>query len=277
MKLQAEKAYLLAARLGAVMRRHECTSLDRLAELAAAKPAAVETDIAEAMLNNETFFFRDRLPFEQLRDSILPDLMQRNAARRSIRIWSAACSSGQEAYSIAMLLAEMESALAGWRVEVFASDLSQRALQKARAGLYSQFEVQRGLDTPRLLRFFKKEGDNWQLADTVRRRVQFTAANLTAPAGTLGRFDIVFARNVLMYFTPEKKAAALGHLSEALAPGGYLLLGAAETIFAQRGLFSADPVNRGYYRAGDGDAATRPALSRESPRTAFHRRALSSR
>ncbi|OWV34552.1 hypothetical protein B5C34_00390 [Pacificimonas flava] len=248
MKLAAEKSYLLGARLGPLLQREGMNSLDELAAALGKGSLRLEAEVAEAMLNNETFFFRDRVPFDQFRATLLPRLMAARAAQRRLRIWSAACSTGQEPYSLAMILAEEASKLAGWSIEIVATDISRHALSRAEAGAYSQFEVQRGLDTPRLVKYFSKEGDRWRLSDDIRRRVRFERANLTEPLRFTDQFDLIFARNVLMYFKPERKTEALKRLRASLRADGALLLGAAETIFGNKDLFAPDPSAVGYYR-----------------------------
>ena len=275
LKFAEEKSYLLRARLGSVMRREECAHLDELAERMTRDPLRLERDVAEALLNNETFFFRDRVPFDQFTDIVLPRLRKSRQAERCIRIWSAACSTGQEPYSLAMLFEENAAAWAGWKIEILASDLSLAVLARAREGLYTQFEVQRGLSTERLLNFFQKEGDQWRLAERVRARVKFQQQNLIQPFRLGPRHDVVFARNVLMYFDKDRKAAALHSLRDSVAGDGLLVLGAAETMFGCPEKFVQDPACRGYYvpapdtlttAAGSPDSRGTAPPSRASPR-----------
>ena len=166
---------------------------------------ALTTDVVEAMTTNETFFFRDKIPFDHLRDTILPHLIPARANRRELRIWSAASSTGQEPYSIAMCLKEWGPTLAGWRIEIVATDLSQEVLEKSKAGIYSQFEVQRGLPIQLLVKYFKQTGELWQLNADIRGMVQHRQLNLLQDFSHLGKFDVIFCRNVLIYFDQDTK------------------------------------------------------------------------
>src|SRR6185295_13278881 len=200
--LSADKQYLVESRLLPVARRAGMPGLNELvAELR--KGARVEplaTEVVEAMTTNESFFFRDKAPFEQFRHAVMPELMATRSAARRIRIWCAAASTGQEPYSLAISLKEMGEAVAGWRIEIVATDLSNEVLEKARAGIYSQFEVQRGLPIQFLIRYFSQIGDTWQIAPEIRAMVAFRPLNLLADFSHLGVFDVVFCRNVLIYF-----------------------------------------------------------------------------
>lgn len=181
------------------------------------------------MTTNETSFFRDLHPFETLRTTVLPDVIARRASERRLHLWSAACSSGQEPYTIALVLREHFPALAGWTVRLVATDLSREILARARAGRYSQLEVNRGLPAPLLTKHFTREGMEWQLKDEVRRMVEFRELNLLEAWSGLADLDIVFIRNVLIYFDQDIKRGILGRVHRALRPGGYLFLGGAET------------------------------------------------
>ncbi len=185
--------------------------------------------VVEAMTTNETSFFRDRNPFECLRNSVLPELLPRRAADRSLRIWSAACSTGQEPYSIAMLLREHFPELRDWRVQITASDLSTECLERARQGRYGQLEVGRGLPTPLLTKFFFRDGLEWVMHEDLRRMITFRVLNLLDPDLTLPPMDIVFLRNVLIYFDKETCQQILGRVRQLLRPDGFLFLGGAET------------------------------------------------
>jgi chemotaxis protein methyltransferase CheR len=251
MVLPREKAYLLESRLLPVARQAGLGSVD---ELAAALLRAVDdgltNDVVEAMLNNETFFFRDNVPFDLLKATVLPALREARRATRTIRIWCAAASTGQEPYSIAMMLAADEAAWAGWNVEIVATDLSRRALARAESGLYSQFEVQRGLPIQLLIRHFEQEGDLWRLNPDVRRRVGFRHLNLCQSFAHLGTFDVVLCRNVLMYLDAKTKSDILARLRRQMSPDGYLILGAAETVLGLSVDLRPDWVNRGLYLVG---------------------------
>jgi chemotaxis protein methyltransferase CheR len=185
--------------------------------------------VAQSIVVLESYFFRDKSPFQYFTQTMLPRLMERRAASRRIRIWCAASSTGQEAYSLAMLVSEQGHKLEGWNVEILATDFSEEALRKARKGLYSQFEVQRGLPVSKLVRFFHKSGTGWQVKPELQGRVNFREHNLLNDCQDLGRFDIIFCRNVLIYFDEQLKTAVLSRLVPQLAMDGYLVLGAAET------------------------------------------------
>ena len=249
--LTPDKVYLLESRLLPVARKWKRKSLAELAADLRGRPEpALVRDIIEAMTTNESFFFRDIKPFDQFKGFVLPELLRRRAATRSIRIWSAACSSGQEPYSLAMILSEQRAQLAGWRIEIVATDLSTDVLDKAKAGLYSQFEVQRGLPIQLLIKYFKQQGDRWQIDEAIRAMVQFRQFNLLDEMAPLGRFDVVFCRNVLIYFDQPTKATVLERLGRQMAPDGYLYLGGAETVLGITERLQPVPENRGIYFLG---------------------------
>ena len=243
-----DKAYLVESRLLPVARKHGLKSLDELAAVVRARPAGdLVREIIEAMTTNESFFFRDIKPFEQFTEYVLPALVQARAQRKQIRIWSAACSSGQEPYTLAMMLAEQETALADWQIEILATDLSTEILDKAETGLYSQFEVQRGLPIQLLLKYFKQQGERWQIDAGLRARVRFEQFNLLDDPSRLGAFDVIFCRNVLIYFDQATKGQILDRLLRVLATDGYLYLGGAETVLGVSDRFQPLPDNRGIY------------------------------
>lgn len=226
-----DKRYLVEARLGPIARRAGIASLSELVvRLARGDDLGLSTAVVEAMTTNETFFFRDGAPFKQFADVMLPALMAARSDEKRIRIWSTACSTGQEPYSLAMLLEERAAALGGWRVEIMATDLNAEVVERARIGLFSQFEVQRGLQIRRLLANFTQEGANWRINPELRARVQFRTLNLKRDFSSLGRFDVVFCRNVLMYLDARARQDVLGRIAAQTAPGGYLVMGAAETL-----------------------------------------------
>jgi len=226
-----DKDYLVEARLMPVARRAGSRSLAELVRrLRAPEGEALIVEVVEAMMINESFFFRDRLPFDRLRDTVLPALIAARVESRRLRIWSAASSTGQEPYSLAMLVKEFAPRLAGWAVEIAASDISNEVTEKARTGLYTQFEVQRGLPIHLLMTHFERGDDRWRIAADLREMVRFQQQNLLDDFSALGRFDVVFLRNVLIYFDQATKADVLRRVAGVLAPDGYLLLGAAETV-----------------------------------------------
>ncbi|HXP76740.1 MAG TPA: protein-glutamate O-methyltransferase [Stellaceae bacterium] len=254
--LTRDKAYLLESRLLPVARKCGLKSVDELVAAVRARPSGdLARDVIEAMTTNESFFFRDIKPFDQFKSFVLPALMKSRAARRQIRIWSAACSSGQEPYTLAMLLAEEQAKLAGWTIDILATDLSTEILDKAQAGLYSQFEVQRGLSIQYLVKYFKQQGDRWQIDPGIRNRVRYRIFNLLDEPASLGGFDVIFCRNVLIYFDQPTKTTVLERLSRVLAPDGFLYLGGAETVLGISDKFQASTDNRGIYRPAPQPAA----------------------
>jgi len=254
--LSAEKHYLVESRLLPVARRAGVSTLVELVQkLKSAGAEALTTEVVEAMTTNETFFFRDKIPFEQFRNDMMPVLTAARAARRSLRIWCAACSTGQEPYSLAMLLKEMTAQTAGWRIEIVGTDLSNEVLQKARAGIYSQFEVQRGLPIQLLVKYFTQVGEMWQISPEIRSMVQYRPLNLLNDFATLGQFDIVLCRNVLIYFDQPTKIAVLDRLARVTAADGYLVLGAAETVIGLTDSFKPVTEKRGLYAPNAAGAA----------------------
>lgn len=241
-----DKLYLVEARLGPIARQRGFAALaDLVAKLSRGDDLDLAARVVEAMTTNETFFFRDGQPFATFSDVMLPHLMAARARERRIRIWSAACSSGQEAYSLAMLLADRKAQLDGWRVEIVATDLSSDVVERAKEGLFSQFEVQRGLPIKLLLKHFVQEGERWRIDRSLRQMVQFRTLNLLRDFSTLGRFDVVFCRNVLIYFDNATKTEVLNRIAASMAPDGYLMVGAAEAPDAQTRSFRAHPSRGG--------------------------------
>jgi chemotaxis protein methyltransferase CheR len=246
--LTADKQYLVESRLLPIARKAGLASLGGLvAALHRDDSESPMTAVVEAMTTNETFFFRDKVPFENFRTTILPALLAARRSSRVIRIWSAAASSGQEPYSLAMTLKELADTLAGWRIEIVATDLAGGVLQKAQEGIYSQFEVQRGLPIQFLIKYFSKVGDMWQIAPELRAMVKFRHLNLLADFSALGAFDLIFCRNVLIYFDQETKTDVLNRLGRQAAADGYLILGAAETVVGLTDYFRTVPELRGVY------------------------------
>ncbi len=228
--LDNDKGYLADSRLAPLMREHRISTLDHLvARLETAEGRGLLDAVVDAMTTNETFFFRDKIVFDAFRNVILPRLLAERQRTRRIRIWCAAASTGQEPYSLAMILDEEARQLAGWHVELVATDLSRRALRIAAYGLYNQFEVQRGLPITMLLRYFHREGNGWRVNEHLRNRVTLKPFNLLDDPSRLGIFDVILCRNVLIYFDVAKKRQVLGRLAKVLAPDGVLVLGAAET------------------------------------------------
>jgi chemotaxis protein methyltransferase CheR len=245
--LSADKQYLVESRLIPLARKAELPGIAELVGKIKAGSAALTAEVVEAMTTNETFFFRDKIPFDHLRESILPALVQARASRRSLRIWCAASSTGQEPYSIAMCVKEF-AGLAGWRVEIVATDLSQEVLEKSKAGIYSQFEVQRGLPIQMLVKYFTQTGELWQLKADLRAMVQHRQLNLLQDFSHLGTFDVIFCRNVLIYFDQDTKVAVFDRLARMVEADGVLLLGAAESVVGISDAFKPYPERRGVYR-----------------------------
>jgi chemotaxis protein methyltransferase CheR len=229
--LGGDKHYLVESRLLPVARRHNVAGIKGLMDKIRQpghEDAIVE--VVEAMATNESLFFRDKIPFDHFRETILPHLLAARAQQRRIRIWCAAASTGQEPYSLAMVLKEVGPDLAGWRVEILATDFALDVLEKAKAGVYSQFEVQRGLPIQMLVKYFTQVGEMWQIAPEIRAMVQFKPFNLLHSCSHLGPFDVVFCRNVLIYFDQQTKVEVLDRVARVIVPDGYLVLGAAETV-----------------------------------------------
>lgn len=248
--LSPEKAYLVDGRLGPVARRE---GLDGVAGVLKALRAGGNERLVQvcvdAMATHESYFFRDGAPFEHLEKTILPQLIEARQSVRSLKIWCAACSSGQEPYSIAMLLKEMGHRLAGWRIDIMATDMSEAIMEKARTAIYSDFEVQRGLAPERLNRWFTRQGEGWQVSPELRQMVRFRPHNLLQGTAGLGVFDLILCRNVLIYFDVAGKRRIFSQLGSALAIDGALLLGSAETVIGVTSEFEPIPGARGLFRS----------------------------
>jgi chemotaxis protein methyltransferase CheR len=228
--LEDDKLYLVETRLLPVARRHGFPSVEDLVlRLRARTNEKLLGELVEAMTINETFFFRDGQPFEGLRQSVLPELVQRRAGGRCLNIWSAACSSGQEPYSVAILCRHFFPDLSAWHVRLIASDLSTAMLERARRGVYSDLEVTRGLPADLLGAYLQKHQDGWQVRDDIRRMVEFRLLNLNGPWPEFPPLDVVLLRNVLIYFDVPTRQQILERVRQVLQPDGYLLLGGAET------------------------------------------------
>jgi chemotaxis protein methyltransferase CheR len=246
--LAPEKQYLAESRLLPIARKHGMSTLAELVhQLKAPRAASLAIEVVEAMTTNETFFFRDKVPFDHFRDTIMPALMEARAREKRIRIWCAAASTGQEPYSLAMILKGMGAQLAGYKVQILATDLNGEVLERAREGIYSQFEVQRGLPIQQLVKYFEQVGERWQIAPELRDMVQFRPLNLLGDFRPLGTFDVVFCRNVLIYFDQATKTDVLDRMARQLPDDGFLLLGAAETVVGLTEMFKPVADRRGLY------------------------------
>jgi chemotaxis protein methyltransferase CheR len=259
--LSPDKQYLIDSRLTPLARQESCATLAELVtKMRRPGAEALLARVTEAMTINESFFFRDKIPFDRFRDTILPAVMETRRAARRLRIWCSACSTGQEPYSLAMILKNMGGKLAGWQVDIVATDISCEVLDRARAGVYSQFEVQRGLPIQMLMQFFQQTGDQWRVSEDIRRMVQFRQLNLLDRFAMLGAFDVVFCRNVLIYFDQATKIDVLERICHQLAPEGFLVLGAAETVVGLSNCFKPHADKRGLYVRGGGAVSVKPAF-----------------
>jgi chemotaxis protein methyltransferase CheR len=247
--LSPDKAYLMESRLLPVARKWKLAGgFEDLVKSIRTKPdEALIRDVVEAMTTNESFFFRDIKPFDQFKELVLPAMLKNRTGQRRLRIWSAACSSGQEPYSLAMILSEMAAQLAGWTIEIVATDLSSEILGRAKEGVYSQFEVQRGLPVTLLVKYFVQSGDRWQISPKIRSMVDYREFNLLTDPTVLGRFDVVYCRNVLIYFDQETKAKVLDRVANLMPEDGFLFLGGAETVLGLTERFKLINGQRGVY------------------------------
>ena len=248
LSLGPDKDYLLESRLRPIAREEGLDGLEALFARTRAEPMGrLAQRCIDAMATHESYFFRDATPFDQLRDVILPRLIERRTAARSLRLWSAACSSGQEPYSLAMLLLEEARRMPGWRIEIIANDMSAPILERARRGLYSDFEIARGLSPERQSRWMRPENGLWSVAPEVRALVDFRPHNLMDGTAGMGQFDLIFCRNVLIYFEPAQKKWALNRIGDSLTPDGCLVMGSAETVVGMQTPFEPTPGLRGAF------------------------------
>lgn len=246
--LGEDKTYLIESRLLPIARSQNLADISQLCNLLKSKPnEALLVEIIEAMTTNESSFFRDIKPYDCLRNIVFPMIMQKQPSKQ-MRIWSAACSTGQEPYSTAICIQEDLAKMPGWRFEIVGTDLARKVVDKAVLGIYSQFEAQRGLPIHMLVKYFNSRPDTtWQVKDTIRSMVNFRMANLLEDYGTLGKFDIIFLRNVLIYFDDVTKAQITEKMSRALLPHGVLILGATESLIDPNGRFKPLDDFRGAY------------------------------
>jgi chemotaxis protein methyltransferase CheR len=257
-----DKIYLLETRLAPILKREKLRDLNELADRLRGRGAdTVARDVVEAMTTNESFFFRDDKPFQHFRAQALPRMIAARPAGAPLRVWSAAASSGQEAYSLAMILSENRTVVGDRRVEILGTDLARDQLNRARDGLYTQFEVQRGLPVQMLMRYFRRDDTGWRISDALRAMVQWKEWNLLGDLRPLGRFDIVFCRNVLIYFDQPTKTRALEAIAGQMAADGMLYLGGAETVLGLTTRFAPLPAERGVYGLTRA-AAQAPVLAR---------------
>ncbi len=246
--LSQDKTYLLESRLMPIARKRGLKDLTELIGTLRGGDRNLVEEVVDAMTTNESFFFRDTKPFDQFRHVVLPHMIKARASKKHLRIWCAAASSGQEPYSLAMILDEFKSQLAGWRIDIIGTDISREILTKARAGLYSQFEVQRGLPISLLVKYFQKKEDQWQISADLRSRVQYKEFNLLDDFRPLGQFDVVYCRNVLIYFDQPTKSDVLSRISALMPDDGFLFLGGAETVLGISDKFKPLARQRGIYQ-----------------------------
>lgn len=246
--LGANKEYLVESRLDPVVQNFQLGSVSNLARQLTLASPQLRQAVVDAMTTNESFFFRDTTPFTAFEQTILPALSKARRSTGRIRIWCAAASTGQEPYSLAMILNQKKHLWAGLQVEIVATDLSTHALERARQGRYTQFEVQRGLPVQLLVAYFRQEGSSWIVSDEIKRMVRFSQQNLLEPLAALGTMDVVFCRNVLIYFDVATKAKVLGAVRSIMRPDGYLVLGAAETLMGITDAFGKVEGSRGLYQ-----------------------------
>jgi chemotaxis protein methyltransferase CheR len=231
--LEAGKEYLVEARLGGLLRPHKLDSMHQLiGRLRASVSDPLNRLVVEAMTTNETSFFRDVQPFETLKSVVLPALLARNAMTRTLNIWCGASSTGQEPYTMAMVLHEAIPKIADWKINFIATDISSEMIARSRAGKYNQIEINRGLPATMMVKYFDKHGLDWQVKEPLRKMIDFREMNLTAPWNGMNPMDIVFMRNVLIYFDTPTKQNILARLRQVLKPDGYLFLGCAETTMS---------------------------------------------
>ena len=253
-QLTLSRRWRIETALSSLLRERGIATLDELITiLVMGKEPSLSQKVVEALLNNETYFFRDRAPFDLLQRHALPELAKARHASKRLRIWSAGCSTGQETYSLAMLFAEEPQKWAGWTIDLLGTDVSTSCIDRARHGSYSQFEVQRGLGINQMIKWFEECADGWRAVEALRKPVRFQVHNLLETPPHPGGFDIVLCRNVLLYLNPEKKALALERIASSMAEDGWLMLGAGETVIGQTNKLGSDISARGLYRlVGDG-------------------------
>lgn len=250
--LSEEKIYLLESRLTPIARKKGMETLDDLInEIRLRRKEDLLREVTDAMTTNESFFFRDNTPFDLFKNDVMPEIIKSRSAGRRLRIWCAAASTGQEPYSLAIILSEMQAQLAGWNIEIIGTDLTQSVLDKAKAGIYSQFEVQRGLPIKLLMKYFTQAGEMWQISEKIRKMVTYKPYNLLDSFSSLGSFDVIFCRNVLIYFHQDTKKLVLDRLRGQMPVDGTLFLGAAETVLGLTDKFKPVSGKRGMYKTAE--------------------------
>lgn len=260
-KLTADRAWRVGTALSGVMRARRLETLEELAaQLEKPNQGELAQQVVEALLNNETYFFRDRAMFDQLTVSILPALARQREATRRLSIWSVGCSTGQEVYSLAMMFAEQRARWRDWTVDILGTDVARSVVASAREANFSQFQIQRGLGVAQMVSFFEENRTGWRASDALREMVRFETHNLLDTPPDPGRFDLILCRNVLLYFDRPTRARAFERLATALAPGGRLMLGAGETTVGQTDIFVPEKGATGFHQLGAGAPRSSPAL-----------------
>lgn len=246
--LTQDKIYLIESRLNPLAKKWGFSDITEMTNALRGVPSKeLVVDIVEAMTTNETSFFRDTKPFDIFKNTVLPYLKNKPGNSKNIRIWCAASSSGQEPYSLAMLLKEEMATMPGWNFKITATDISHDILDQAKEGLYTQFEVQRGLPITLLMKYFTQDGDKWCISQDIKNMVEYKYFNLLDNMSSLGGFDIIFCRNVLIYFDKDTKREVLLNMHNLISDDGFLFLGGAETVLGITDDFKAMPNNRGLY------------------------------
>lgn len=251
--LGPDKRYLVEARLAPVISQLALPSIsDLVTRLRLDAHNGIATKVVEALVTSETSFFRDFLPFEVFRNQVLPDLIKARAAERKLTFWSAACSTGQEPYTIAMILREYFPELVTWQISILGTDISNEVIAKAKSGVYSQFEANRGLPAKLMVKYFQQHGTNWQLTESIRNMVDFRQFNLASMWSPLPLFDVIFLRNVMIYFDVSTKKEILGKAARLLRPDGYLVLGGSETTLNISDAFTrVEKLKAGYHQLAE--------------------------
>ncbi|MEM9501401.1 MAG: protein-glutamate O-methyltransferase CheR [Pseudomonadota bacterium] len=251
--LTESRRWRIGTALSGIFREHGISNVDQLVCLLAQPDERgaghdLSREVVEALLNNETYFFRDKPTFDQLPEDILPEIAERRQDTKRLSIWCAGCSTGQEVYSLAMLIADQRARWDGWDIDILGTDVSHQAIAAARSGLYSQFEVQRGLGVAQMLRHFEETRKGWQILDESRANTRFQQHNVLTEPPSRQAFDLILCRNVLLYFAPDTRDTAFNRLSSALAKDGYLMLGAGETVVGQTTAFVPSGRRASIYR-----------------------------
>jgi chemotaxis protein methyltransferase CheR len=262
-QLATNRRWRIESALASIVRERGFDSVDQLvARVASRSDPGLAEAVIESLLNNETYFFRDKLPFDLLFGGPIKRLERARAATKRLSIWCVGCSTGQEAYSLAMSFADERLRWQGWTIEIVGTDLSKSAIARAKAGVYSQFEVQRGLPVMQMIRWFEElGGGDWRISQPLRDQVRFEARNITDPVPSPGKFDVILCRNLLLYFAPDMRRLAFNRLAEAMAPDGTLMLGAGETVLGQTERFVSDVDCRGLYIPAPATQAARSRVA----------------